>query len=61
MGYYVIYDLNDNIICYLDSLQELCSFTGLRIKDVNYKFKKTLTDYIQVIVDKKILNVYNFC
>lgn len=59
-SYFLVYDLEDNIICYLDNIYDLCHFTGLRTYDVNYKFKKSINDYIQVIVDKQKLNVYKF-
>lgn len=57
--YFVVYDMNDNVVCYLHNLLDLCRFTGLRIKDINYKFKNS--DYISVNVDKQKLNVYKFC
>ncbi len=58
-SYFVVYDNDDNIVCYLHNLIDLVKFTGLRVKDINYKFKNN--DYICVNVDKQLLNVYKFC
>lgn len=59
-NYYVLYDIDDNLICYLDTIDDLIRFTGLRKYDITYKFKKSSNDYIQVNVDQKRLNVYRF-
>ena len=56
--YYVIYDLNDNLIAYIDSKKELSSFTGLRIGDINYKFKNN--DYIVCSINHSLFKVYKF-
>lgn len=44
--YYVIYDLYDNLECFILNIDELSLYTGLRKKDINYKFKNTNNDYI---------------
>lgn len=44
--YYVIYDLHDNLECFILNIDELSLYTGLRKKDINYKFKNTNNDYI---------------
>ena len=62
MEYYVIYDLNDNIICYLDNLEELKKyFPNYRTRDLKRRFKKNYEDFIQVIIDKRKYFVYKFC
>ncbi len=60
MGFYVLYDLNDNIIVYLDNIKELSNFTGLRVKDINYKFKNSLLDFIYVVFDNTKYKVCKF-
>ncbi|MBD8923700.1 hypothetical protein EGR52_09915 [bacterium] len=59
MEYFVIYDLNDDIIAYVETKQELSTFTGLRVYDINYKFKNK--NFIRCFVDNKTLFVYKFC
>ncbi len=59
MEYYVIYNLNDDIVAYIDTKKELSNFTGLRIKDINYKFKNR--KFINVVINEAFYKVYNFC
>ncbi len=59
--FYVVYDLNDNIICYLHNKIEFCLFTGIRSCDANYRFKISNTNYIVVRVFHKNLKVYRYC
>lgn len=40
MYYYVIYDLNDNIIAYLDTIDEVLFFTGIRKDHLKDRIKK---------------------
>lgn len=60
LEYYVIYDLNDNIVAYLDDINDLSKCTGLRKKDINYKFKKSLLSYIYVVFDNSKYKVFRF-
>lgn len=59
MDYFVVYDLNDNLIAYLDNVYELIYFTGLRLYDINYKFKNT--DHIVARISRKSFKIYKFC
>ena len=60
MEYYVIYDINDNIVVYLDNVKALSEFTGLRVKDINYKFKNASLDFIYVVLDNIKYKVFRF-
>lgn len=60
MNYYVVYDVSDFIICYLNNIYELCIFSGLRIKDVNYKFKRAKDNVINIYVNNARYKVYKF-
>lgn len=57
--YFVVYDNNDNVICYIDTLEELSSFTNVIKRNLKYRLKNN--DFISVKVDKQLLNVYKFC
>lgn len=59
MEYYAIYDMNDYILAYIDGIEELSCFTGLRIKDINYKFKKS-SQFIFSYVGNKLVKIYKF-
>ena len=58
MEYYTIYDLEDNLIAFIDNIYELHLFTGLRIGDINYKFKNK--DYIIFVLNNRKFKVYKF-
>lgn len=58
MEYYVIYDLEDNLMAYIETKIELSKYTGLRVPDINYKFKGK--DFIYSYVDEKKLKIYKF-
>lgn len=58
--YFVVYDDNDNIVCYLHNLFELNKFLpNYRLRDLKRRFINN--DFIQINVDKQRLNVYKFC
>ena len=58
-SYFVVYDSEDNIVCYISNLLELSSFTGKPVRKLKYRFKNN--DFISVIVNKITLNIYRFC
>lgn len=39
MEYFVIYDLNDNIIAYCDNIEELLKYTGVRKNNLYSRLK----------------------
>lgn len=57
--FYIIYDHNDNIMAYIETKQELSNYTGLRVYDINYKFKNK--SFIKCYIGKKSYFVYRFC
>ena len=59
--FYVVYDFNDNIICYLANNIELSLFCGIRTYHINTRFKHTDKNYIKVIVFNQELKVYRYC
>ena len=58
--YFVCYDLDDNLICFLNDINEFHLFTGIRIKDINYRFDSSPNDYIKSIVNDKMYKFYRF-
>lgn len=57
MEYYVIYDVNDNVIALCEDLDELSKFVNRRKKELKYRFKNKDIYYIEV---PKILKIYKF-
>ena len=58
MEYYVIYDLKDNVIAYIDTLDELASFTSLRKKQLKYEFKNR--DFVYYLFNGTYRKIYKF-
>lgn len=58
MEYYVIYDLKDNLVCYIETKEELSCYTGLRLRDINYKFKRK--NFVLIKRNKQLLKIYKF-
>ena len=58
MEHYIIYDLRDNIIAYIDSLEELSIFTKLRKRQLKYKLKNK--DFIYYTYDNSYRKIYKF-
>ena len=58
MEYYVIYDLKDNNISYINTLEELSSFTQLRKKQLKYKLKNK--DFIYYTYGNTYRKIYKF-
>lgn len=55
--YFVIYDLRDNIVAYIDSLDELAKYFGRRKKQFAYKFKQKNVVQVQT---NTVYKVYKF-
>ena len=58
MEYYVIYDNNDNIIAYIDNLEELSSYTNFKKKYLKFHFKNR--NYLNYIYDNSYRKIYKF-
>lgn len=58
MEHFVIYDLEDNIIAYVDSLEELSLFTKLRKRQLKYKLKNK--NFIYYIYGNSYRKIYKF-
>lgn len=58
--YYVLYDLEDNLQCFIDSYDELKKFTNYAKKFINFYFKQN-GDYIYINLKGKRYKLYRFC
>ncbi len=57
MEYFVIYDIDDNVVALCDNLCELSLFVNRPIRELRYRFKNKNTFQIQI---PKVLNIYKF-
>lgn len=58
MEHFVIYDLQDNIIAYIDSLDELSLFTNLKKKYLKFHFKNRV--FLNYVYDNSYRKIYKF-
>lgn len=54
--YFVIYDMEDNVVAYLDSFIEISNFVNLRICDISKRYKN---GYV-FIMNKKFYKLVAF-
>lgn len=60
-NYFVLYDLNDNIVCYYDNFNELSSILNYRLSDLVHEYNRNKTDNIIVIIDNIKYKLATFC
>ncbi len=60
MGFYVLYDLYDNIICYFDNLNEFSIKFGYPIKELNRKYRKSSNQSINLIINNMYYKLFCF-
>lgn len=65
--FFILYDFNDNLVCYFDNVFELCNFCldklkfkRFRIADLTYTFNHSKYDYIQIQKNNILLKLYYF-
>lgn len=58
--YYVLYDLNDNIVCYFNTLIEFCTKFNYSNKEINRKFKNSNSNYIHVDILNSRFSLFVF-
>jgi len=60
-NYFVLYDLNDNIVCYFDNFKELSKHINYTTRKLAYQFNFRNTNIIKIIIDEKELKLATFC
>ena len=58
LEHYVIYDLDDNIVAYIDSIEELSLFTNLKKKYLKFHFKDRT--FLCYVYDNSYRKIYRF-
>lgn len=59
--YFVVYDYNDNIVCYFDDFNELKRYLpNYRDRDIRRRFLKSKENFINIIIENTIYKVYKF-
>lgn len=60
-NYFVLYDSNDEIVCYFNDFKELSKYINYRYRDLVYEFNNKNTNVIKVIIDNKKYELAIFC
>ena len=60
-NYFVLYDLNDELICYFDNYNELSKYLKQRLHDLVYEYNRYNTNVITIIIDEKKYKLATFC
>ena len=58
-NYFVLYDMNDNLICYFDNYKELANYTRRPLKKIAFSFSK-LVDFIYIVIDNQRYKLYTY-
>lgn len=59
--YFMLYDYNDNIICYINNFEELKKFLPrYRKRDLLRRFKNSSLNYIDIIISNSFYKLYMF-
>lgn len=59
-NYFVLYDLNDNIICYYDSFVELYKIINYKLSDLVREYNRNHTNILTIIVENKKYKLATF-
>jgi len=60
-NYFVLYDLNDDIICYFDSFNDLSRILNYRLSDLVHEYNRNKTNNIIVIINNTKYKLATFC
>ena len=60
-NYFVLYDLNDDIVCYYDSFNDLLKELNYRLCDLVHEYNRNNTNVIIVIINNKKYKLATFC
>lgn len=60
-NYFVLYDLNDEIVCYFNDFIELSKYLNYKYKRLIQEFNNSNSNIINVIIDNKKYELAIFC
>ncbi len=60
-NYFVLYDSNDEIICYFNNFDELLKYVNYRLSDLVHEYNRNNTNVISIIIDNKKYKLATFC
>lgn len=60
-NYFILYDMNDEIICLFDNFDELSNHITQRLYDLVYEYKRHKSNVITIEIDRKKYKLATFC
>ena len=59
-NYFVLYDLNDDIVCYYDNFNDLLKVLNYKLKDLVHEYNRYNTNVITIIINNKKYKLATF-
>lgn len=60
-NFFILYDLNDEVVCYFDNFNELLKYINYRLSDLIHEYNRKQTSVINIIIDNKKYKLATFC
>lgn len=60
-NYFILYDLNDEIVCYFDNFIEISKYINYRLSDLVHEFNRNKSNIITIIIDREKYKLATFC
>ena len=60
-NYFVLYDSNDDIICYFNNFDELLKYINYKLSDLVHEYNRHNTNVISIIINNKKYKLATFC
>lgn len=60
-NYFVLYDSNDEIICYFNDFNELLKYINYRLSDLVHEYNRYNNNIINIVIDNKKYKLATFC
>lgn len=60
-NYFVLYDSNDEVVCYFNDFKELSKYVNYKYKRLIQEFNNNNSNTIKIIIDNKKYELAIFC
>lgn len=60
-NYFILYDLDDNIICYFDNFNELSTVINYSLRDLIHEYNRAKSNIRIIIINNKKYKLATFC
>ena len=60
-NYFVLYDINDEVVCYFNDFQELLKYINYRLSDLVHEYNRYDTNIITITIDNKKFKLATYC